>query len=677
MQENNNKVFGLRLRIWEDDPTLRQTLEKTILNWKDLASESDSEETLHILGPTCPLEKLTSLTSMNHLAVVLSSAEDVSRLTQALAAGAHDALIWNPSNSTELRLRLQRIAAQLQRSIDGNTARRDLEALLDLSEALTMSGDVDATLYQIAHRMAEVMHSDRCSVVLFDDELTRAFVVADSQDKSINDHPINLTGYPEIFEVVKTERPLVIDNVHQAPLFDEVREIIRTKPVGNTALFPVMLNQRVQGVLMMRGGDVRTEGLNPRQIRFATIVANATAIALRNAKTYRSIRKRTERLLNARIRAERRLRQIEKYQRFFDLAGDGLAILDGKGQFLFANKAALEIMEFSKNDLSQLRLSDIVHDDDRKKVTQLLSGFQAGLYKSTIDLCVLTANGLKKTLSISTASLDPSVETNEVARDVGSTQSQQQEVAAIISMRDVTETRVIEAELKQTKEFLENVIDSSVDAIMTTDMDGTVLIYNDGAERILGYLPDEIVGKINVRELYVDDAASTIMRAFWTEEHGGMGKYDGGRHELLAKDGQRVPVSISAALIFHQNEPVASVGIFRDLRERIRMENELTTAQKKLEMSERQAAVMELAGAAAHELSQPLTTIMGSAELLRLKLPYEEKYDKLLDRIVRQSERMAELLAKIGQITRYETKPYLEKTNIIDLDASTEKRDEK
>ena len=54
-----------------------------------------------------------------------------------------------------------------------------------------------------------------------------------------------------------------------------------------------------------------------------------------------------------------------------------------------------------------------------------------------------------------------------------------------------------------------------------------------------------------------------------------------------------------------------------------------------------------------------------------------EKYDKFIDRIVRQSERMAELLAKIGQITRYETKPYLEKTNIIDLDASIEKRDEK
>ena len=398
---------------------------------------------------------------------------------------ARCALIWNPSNSTELRLRLQRIAAQLQRSIDGNTARRDLEALLDLSEALTMSGDVDATLYQIAHRMAEVMHSDRCSVVLFDDELTRAFVVADSQDKSINDHPINLTGYPEIFEVVKTERHLVIDNVHQAPLFDEVREIIRTKPVGNTALFPVMLNQRVQGVLMMRGGDVRTEGLNPRQIRFATIVANATAIALRNAKTYRTIRKRTERLLNARIRAERRLRQIEKYQRFFDLAGDGLAILDGKGQFLFANKAAWKIMEFSKNDLSQLRLSDIVYDDDRKKVTQLLSGFQAGLYKSTIDLCVLTANGLKKNALYFYGVIRSECRNQRSRSRCGSTKSQQQEVAAIISIRDVTETRVIEAELKQTKEFLENVIDSSVDAIMTTDMDGTVLIYNDGAERIL------------------------------------------------------------------------------------------------------------------------------------------------------------------------------------------------
>ncbi|MEE2902197.1 MAG: PAS domain S-box protein, partial [Myxococcota bacterium] len=310
-------------------------------------------------------------------------------------------------------------------------------------------------------------------------------------------------------------------------------------------------------------------------------------------------------------------------------------------------------------------------------VKQLLNGFRIGEYKSTLDLCVLTANGHQKTLSISTASLDPNIKKEKVIHEKTSQEYQSQEVAAIISMRDVTETRVIETELKRTKEFLENVIDSSVDAIIATDMTGTVLIYNDGAERILGYLPEEIVEKLNVKDLYVDDAASTIMRAFWSEEHGGMGKYDGGRHEILAKDGQRVPISISAALIFHQNEPIASVGIFRDLRERIRMENELTTAQQKLQMSERQKAVMELAGAAAHELSQPLTTIMGSAELLRLKLPFDEKYDKLLSRIVVQSERMAELLAKIGQITRYETKPYLEKTNIIDLDASSEKRDEK
>ena len=677
MQENNNKVFGLPVRIWEDDPKLRQILENTIFTSSEPILEFDGEATFHLIGPTFSLERLPKLPSANQVLVVLCRSEDLSRPAEALALGAHDAVVWQPSGEAELKLRLKRLARQLERRSDERKVRRDLEAILDLSEALTMSEDVDATLYQIAYRMAEVMHSDRCSIILLDDELTRAFVVADSEDKSINDHLINLTGYPEIFEVVKTEKHLVIDNVHQEPLFDEVREIIRTKPVGNTALFPVKLNQRVQGILMVRGGDVRTEGLTPRQIRFATIVANATAIALRNAKTFRSIRERTERLLNARIRAERRLRQIEKYQRFFDLAGDGLAIVDGKGQFLFANKAALEIMEFSKNDLSQLRLSDIVHDDELVSVTQLLNSFRIGEYKSTIDLCVLTANGHQKTLSISTASLDPNIKTDEIIHEKTAREYQSQEVAAIISMRDVTETRVIETELKRTKEFLENVIDSSVDAIIATDMTGTVLIYNDGAERILGYLPDEIVEKLNVKDLYVDDAASTIMRAFWSEEHGGMGKYDGGRHEILSKDGQRVPISISAALIFHQSEPIASVGIFRDLRERIRMENELTSAQKKLETSERQKAVMELAGAAAHELSQPLTTIMGSAELLRLKLPFDEKYDKLLSRIVVQSERMAELLAKIGQITRYETKPYLEKTNIIDLDASIEKRDEK
>jgi signal transduction histidine kinase len=101
------------------------------------------------------------------------------------------------------------------------------------------------------------------------------------------------------------------------------------------------------------------------------------------------------------------------------------------------------------------------------------------------------------------------------------------------------------------------------------------------------------------------------------------------------------------------------------------MEERLADAQRQLEISERQAAVVELAGAAAHELSQPLTSIVGSAELMSRKLSDDSPTHSVLSRILTECDRMEAIVRKIGQITKYETKPYLGRTNILDLDAAS------
>ena len=80
----------------------------------------------------------------------------------------------------------------------------------------------------------------------------------------------------------------------------------------------------------------------------------------------------------------------------------------------------------------------------------------------------------------------------------------------------------------------------------------------------------------------------------------------------------------------------------------------------------------ELAGTAAHELNQPLTSVMGYGELLIRRLAPGTPERNAAQVIMQEAERMANLVRKIGKITRYETTAYIGKTRIVDLDKSSD-----
>lgn len=110
----------------------------------------------------------------------------------------------------------------------------------------------------------------------------------------------------------------------------------------------------------------------------------------------------------------------------------------------------------------------------------------------------------------------------------------------------------------------------------------------------------------------------------------------------------------------------------RILAERERIEGELSETRRKLEGAARQAMIVELAGAAAHELNQPLTSIVGWSEILLRKLPEGDPQARPLTIIGKEAERMAEVVRKLGRITRHETTEYVGATRILDLDKATE-----
>ena len=233
----------------------------------------------------------------------------------------------------------------------------------------------------------------------------------------------------------------------------------------------------------------------------------------------------------------------------------------------------------------------------------------------------------------------------------------------------------MEEELRRTKDFLVNLIDASADAIVAADMNGNIVVFNAVAEATTGYTAEEAIG-MNVNLLYPSGVAKTIMAALRSEEYGGLGRLEERRHILVTKNGDTIPVNLAAGIVYDQGKEVATVGIFSDLRERLQMEEELQLAQRKLELSERQSAVVELAGAAAHELNQPLTSIMGYAELAMRKVPAVSPATPLLKTMLAEAERMAEIVRKLGDITRYRTKPYVGAHDIVDLDAASHDKEE-
>jgi signal transduction histidine kinase len=99
---------------------------------------------------------------------------------------------------------------------------------------------------------------------------------------------------------------------------------------------------------------------------------------------------------------------------------------------------------------------------------------------------------------------------------------------------------------------------------------------------------------------------------------------------------------------------------------------ELQAAQERLVRAEKEVALMEMARMAAHELNQPLTVIKGYASLLLKSTGEEDPHYADLREISKSVDRMSDIIEKIGKIIRYETKPYVGKEKIIDLEKAIE-----
>lgn len=312
-------------------------------------------------------------------------------------------------------------------------------------------------------------------------------------------------------------------------------------------------------------------------------------------------------------------------QIIFDNMSEGIAVLDSKGNVSQMNKAAALFFGLPREQIEREKLKDLLDAftpdgeflplDQRPGAMALRGQF---VKDHEIALRPRTT-GQTRIAEVSTA---PIPSPSGAARQV------------IVSYRDITDRKRTD----ETQARLAAIVESSEDAIIGKDLQGTVTAWNRGAERTFGYTSEEMIGT-PIRRLLPAGAEQEEDEILARIAHGDT--VDHFETVRKRKDGQIIHVSLTISPIRNsRGEVVGASKIVRDITARRLMERQLHQSQK-------MEALGQLTGGIAHDFNNLLGVILGNLDLLERMLPGNDAALKRVQTTQRAAIRGAELTRRL------------------------------
>ncbi|MBW1701217.1 MAG: PAS domain S-box protein [Deltaproteobacteria bacterium] len=180
---------------------------------------------------------------------------------------------------------------------------------------------------------------------------------------------------------------------------------------------------------------------------------------------------------------------------------------------------------------------------------------------------------------------------------------------AIITYQDFTDRVIMTQKIKRREAFVLNLIENSIDGIIATGPKGNIGIFNRGAAEILGYSPEEIIGKMTFPEILSEETGQAVRESFYSNQYGPQGKIINMEVNLLNKAKEPIPVRFSGTLLYEQEKEVGSVVFIQDLSQVHRL-------QKEKEQAQRMAAIGSTVAGVAHYIKNILAGLQGGAYVI-------------------------------------------------------------
>lgn len=321
--------------------------------------------------------------------------------------------------------------------------------------------------------------------------------------------------------------------------------------------------------------------------------------------------------ITGKIIADRALKESEqKYRDVVELSNDGIAIIQN-GNIKFINKYLSEIMGYGIEEITNTPFTEYFPPDE---LTQVADRYQRRMAGEDVE-SVYETKLIHKDGTIIPIEINVGIITY------------QDEPAELAFVRDITERKMFEEDLRQSEEKHRTIIENIKEGYFETDLSGHITFANDSYCHMMGYPREEIIGMRYDKEILRDFDPETAKAIFDIYQS----VYETGEtaflenHEVIRKDGSILIPEMSVSLIKDKDgKAVGFRSIARDVTERRKAEQEKLQLETRLQQAQKMESIGTLAGGVAHDFNNLLMSMQGNVSLLLYKIsPDHPHYEKL------------------------------------------------